>query len=167
MFIPFETLPADAKVWIYPAQETLTPHQESIVMEHTHNFIDQWTTHGEPVSASFKVLEHRFLVIAAIENAAGPSGCSIDSQVHFVQKLENTLHISLTERGSIPVEKEDGEITSMSLEEFRKEISEGILAPNRFFYDISIQSINGLREQFKLKIEQGWPKRFLAKSASV
>lgn len=167
MFVPFETLPKTSKVWIYPSLQALTPHQESIVMEQTHKFVDEWLSHGAPVTASFTVLEHRFLVIAADESTAGPSGCSIDSQVHFVQKLESAIHQTLTEKGQIPVISEEGTIEFWPLDPFRKHISEGLLPSNRFFYDISVQTVSDLREHFKLKIVEGWPKRFLTKNATV
>jgi hypothetical protein len=78
MYIPFNQLPPDSKIWIYQADRVFSDTEEKIIAERLKSFCSQWAAHGHPLQTSFKIEHNQFIVLSVDENTAGASGCSID-----------------------------------------------------------------------------------------
>ncbi|RMF01923.1 MAG: hypothetical protein D6772_04130, partial [Bacteroidetes bacterium] len=81
------TLPAQARVWVYQADRPFAEEVVPEVEQHMRKFTQQWVSHNRALRAEAAVLENRFVVLAVDESQAGASGCSIDSSVAFLKKL--------------------------------------------------------------------------------
>ncbi|NCF31398.1 MAG: ABC transporter ATPase, partial [Bacteroidetes bacterium] len=46
MFVPFDQLPDQSRVWIYPSNRRFTPDELSSIREKAEAFLKQWTAHG-------------------------------------------------------------------------------------------------------------------------
>jgi len=92
MFIPFENLPDDSKVWIYQSNRKLTDNEVAEIEADIMVFLENWSAHGTSLEASFAVKYNRFIVLAVNQEVQAATGCSIDASVQFIQKLEkNTM----------------------------------------------------------------------------
>src|SRR4028119_2510680 len=98
MYIPFNQLPPQARVWIYQADRALTDAEVEALNPVLTRFVTEWTSHGQKLQASAQVFHNRFLVIGNNEDVNSPSGCSIDASVRFVKQLEEQLNVSLFNR---------------------------------------------------------------------
>lgn len=101
MYISFNALPETARVWIYQANRTLSANDQSTVADYLKKATEQWAAHGAPLKSSFKLVENRFVIIAADESFNAASGCSIDASTHWLKELGNHLSVDFFDRSLI------------------------------------------------------------------
>lgn len=98
MFVPFNELPADARVWIYPMSRSADTGEVSIIESKLFEFCKQWSAHGFPLKASFCVRHSHFVILALDEGAGDASGCAIDSSVRVFKYLQQQTGIDFMDR---------------------------------------------------------------------
>lgn len=107
MFIPFDQISADARLWVYTSSRALSRAEAEQVENTLKEFISHWETHGKPLRASAQVVESQFVLLAVEEDFQQPSGCSIDASVKVLADLEQELNINLLEQGKVAFRHED------------------------------------------------------------
>ena len=55
MFIPFESLPAHSRIWIYQSDRKFSDTEVQEIETALHNFIESWSAHGQSLEASYLV----------------------------------------------------------------------------------------------------------------
>ena len=95
MLEPISSLPETARVWIYQSDIKLSDEQVTKATKDLTTFLEAWTAHGAALKAAFEIKYNRFITIALDQSQAAASGCSIDSQVRFIQSLQEELQLSL------------------------------------------------------------------------
>ena len=55
MTVPFETLPDEARVWIYPAHRPFSENEKTALEDALTQFLTQWTAHNLNVRSSFLI----------------------------------------------------------------------------------------------------------------
>ncbi len=103
----FELMPDHARVWIYQADRFFNSEEQELIAKLTTNFIQQWSSHGAAMDASFSLLFRRVLVIAANEDDAQASGCGIDKSVHFVKDLGVKMGVDFFQRTVVLYQRND------------------------------------------------------------
>lgn len=98
MYIPFESLPDNSRVWIYQSDREFTTEEALQIEEKGKEFVEHWTAHQQTLMAGFKIFHHIFLVLSADESHYGASGCSIDKSVHFISEIEKEFKVNLFNR---------------------------------------------------------------------
>ena len=124
MYVAFDHLPPQARVWIYQASRPLSEEELMPLLPRLAAFADEWTSHGRQLAASAQFLHRQFLVIGLNEAVAGASGCSIDSSVRFVRELEQQLGIELLEKSQMAF-LADGQLLLLTRRELRPAIAAG------------------------------------------
>src|SRR5437762_11481006 len=99
--IAFDQLPADARLWIFPASRPLSGDEQRRVLAEADAFIDQWMAHATPLSAGRDIRHDQFILIGVNERAAGASGCSVDALVRRMGQLQSALGVELIENGPV------------------------------------------------------------------
>lgn len=94
----FDSLPNDARVWVYAAERTLSDEEVRKIEYELQAFTTNWTSHGSALRAAAQVFDHRFVVLALDTHEASASGCSIDKSLRAIQQLEQSLQLNLTNR---------------------------------------------------------------------
>lgn len=110
MFLPFNQLPDDSRVWVYQAERSLSEKELDIIRQKLLRFCEGWNTHGNGMPSSFEIFDHQILVLAVDESGLGASGCSIDSSVRILRELESMLGINLTDQGKVSVRTNQGSV---------------------------------------------------------
>ena len=123
MFIPFDQLPDNARVWVYPSSRKFTPDELLVIRQKTEAFLEQWTAHGTHLQAGLDMPYDRFIVLGLNESIQSASGCSIDASVHFIQSLEETFKITLLDKMNVTF-RNNNSIDHISLKEFRTKAKE-------------------------------------------
>ena len=123
MFIPFDQLPDNARVWVYPSSRKFTPDELLVIRQKTEAFLEQWTAHGTELQAGLDMPYDRFIVLGLNESIQSASGCSIDASVHFIQSLEETFKITLLDKMNVTFRNKNS-IDHISLKEFRTKAKE-------------------------------------------
>jgi len=154
MLVDFNTLPEEARIWIYASENALTEDQQSHILTYIAEYLKGWNAHKAPLTAGVTILENHFIVVALDENKNVASGCSIDALQKIIQKLEKDLSITLMNR--LNVFCKIGEVIKV-IPSFKL----GIIAiKDTLFYDLTIQRKEELSNYLK-PIKNGWAKRYL------
>ena len=157
--IPFDNLPSDARLWIFPASRPLNEVERTRVLAEADAFIDQWMAHGVPLSAARDIRHDQFILIGVDERAAGVSGCSIDALVRRMGQLQNALNVELIENG--PVLFRDGErIERVPRDRFAELASRGDVTPDTLVFDNTIATVGDVRSgRWEVRAADAWHGR--------
>lgn len=123
------------------------------------NFLKDWSAHGQPLRASFKLEHNQFLVLTVDEDAAKASGCSIDASVHLIQALERELNVSLTNNGNVAFMIED-EVSVFPFNTIKAKVEKAEISPDTKIFDNTIQSLSDFNSKWLIDSEKSWVKRF-------
>lgn len=159
MYVPFEQLPASARIWIYQANRPLAPTELAAMQPVLQQFANDWTSHGRSLAASAAVLHQQFLVIGLDEAVADASGCSIDASVRFVQALEQQLGITLLEKSRLAFEV-DGQIVLLDRRELREAVANGQLRPETPYFNATVAQKAQLQSGFPGPASASWLARY-------
>lgn len=140
----FDGFKDNAKVWIYPTREILTPVAETAVRERMQTFLKSWEAHGAAVTGSFDVIYGRFLVLVADAESTQVSGCSIDSSVHAVEEAVTGAGSALAEGGFFYAKIRDL-VTKMDRREFALAVAQGKITENTVVFNNAVQTLGELR----------------------
>ncbi|MFN2441209.1 MAG: hypothetical protein ABR517_00855 [Thermoanaerobaculia bacterium] len=137
-------LDSTSKLWIFASPAPIDPAIERKIEDAMTRFGSTWKSKGNEVHAAFEIRDGRFLIVAA-EEAVMNSGCSMDKLFRTVRSLSAEIGIDLLD--STPVYWREGDqIRSSSRSEFRKLAESGQVGPGTLVYDITVDSIDELRE---------------------
>jgi hypothetical protein len=157
--VPFDQLPPDARLWIFPASRALSGDEQQRVFAETDAFIDEWTAHGVPLNAARAVRHDQFVLIAVDERAAGASGCSVDALVRRMGRLQAVLGVELVENG--PVLYRSGErIERVSRDRFADLASNGEVSLDTVVFDNTVARVGDLRAgRWEVRAADAWHAR--------
>lgn len=159
MYIPFNELPPQARLWIYQASRPLTPAEQAGIAPALQEFAAEWSAHGKALEASAELLYDRFLVLASNEDVTSASGCSIDKSVHFVRELEQQLHISFFDRTQLAFLKE-GEVELVAMQELKTRVAAGEIDKNTLYFDTLVTNYGDLQQAWPRPVGNTWLSRY-------
>ncbi|HAS44757.1 MAG TPA: hypothetical protein DCS93_30035 [Microscillaceae bacterium] len=159
MYIPFDEMPAHARVWVYQADRTLTAAESNEMEQNLQRFVSQWTAHSKDLKASAKVFPDRFVVISVDENHHQASGCSIDASVHFVQELEKHYKLNLFVRTELAYL--EGEIVKTApVSKLKQQVAEGVIKADTQVFNNLVANMGELREKWQTEAQNSWLARY-------
>ena len=119
MYIPFENLPQESRIWIYQSSRKFSDEEVAEIEKDLMQFIENWSAHGTSLEASFTIRYNRFIILSVNQEFHPATGCSIDSSVGFIQNLEQKYSVDLLDK--MNVDFKQGEfITYKTLLELKK-----------------------------------------------
>lgn len=143
--VAFDSLPDDARLWVFTAARTLAPDERDQLLENVDAFLDGWAAHGAPLTCARELRYDQFLLVAVDERAAGASGCSIDALTQRLRGLEQRLGISLLDNA--PVLYKRGEtIRRVRRPEFAALAERGAVTPETIVFDNSVVTVGAVRQ---------------------
>src|SRR6185295_2022507 len=138
--IPFDQLPSDARLWIFPAARPLNDEERRRVLAEADAFIDKWMAHGVPLTAGRDLRHNQFVLVGVNERAAGVSGCSVDALVRRMDQLGRELGVDLVDNG--PVQYREGStIRRAPREEFADLASKGAVSTDTVVFDNNLTKV--------------------------
>ena len=164
MYRPFDSIPAEARVWIYQASRPFTPQESGFLMQELRGLCDQWSAHGQPLQTSFSIEHNQFVILAVDETHNGASGCSIDGSVRILKELERQSGLDFFDRKRIAFLSDE----SVILHPFA---SLPILFENKTLsgetitFDNTITLKEDWERGWKIPVKQSWLAHYLPKSA--
>ena len=157
--VPFESLPDDARVWVFGADRTIADSEPLLTA--VDQFIARWAAHGTPLHASRDWREGRFLTIAVDQRQAGASGCSIDGLFRTLQGLEGTLGASLLGGGRIYYRASDGSVASVARDEVEALGEQGTIGRDTTVFDPTVTTLGDWRKRFETTAGASWHAQLL------
>jgi len=155
--VPFDELPPDAKLWIFPAARPLNEDERRRVLAEADAFINQWMAHGVPLTAGRDLRHDRFVLIGVNERAAGVSGCSVDKLVRSMDQLGRELGVELVDNA--PVQYRDGDtIKRVSRDQFAELVAKGAVNLDTVVFDNTVTNVGDV-DRWEVPAKAAWHAR--------
>jgi hypothetical protein len=162
MFIPFNTLPPNARIWIYQADRSLNPDEEKSLSSELEEFCEQWKAHGQELKTSFTIEHHHFVILAVDENHNDASGCSIDGSVRILKSLQEKSGISFLDRSRVAFIF-DGKIKTFPLAELKNLFSSGRLTASSQTFNNLVATKSDFEKDWLTTVGKSWLVKYLPK----
>ena len=160
MFTEYKNIPNSARVWIYQSNRIFNPKEIEFISEKTTEFINSWTRHGDNLKGSFTIKYNQFLVLAVDESFNNVSGCSIDSSVRFIQKLEDELQLDFMDKMNVTF-KDNNTINLVKLSDFQKFAKEKKINQETIVFNNMVSTKEDFENNWEVPAKESWHKRFL------
>lgn len=159
MYVPFETLPEDSRIWIYQANRKLSDTEVEDIEKALKDFVDNWAAHGTGLEASYLIKYNRFIIIAVNQATQAATGCSIDASVHFIQELEKKYNVELLDKMNVTF-KLGEHIAYKPLIEFKKMAKEKAVSANTVVFNNLVNTIGEWQDYWEVPAGESWHSRF-------
>ena len=159
MYIPFEDLPEESKVWIYQSNRKFSDEEILDIERDLKTFIESWNAHGTALEASYQIRYNRFLILAVDQEVQSASGCSIDSSVAFIQSLEKKYNVELLDKMNVTFKNGD-HIAHKPLMEFKKMAKEKAVSGNTIVFNNLVNTLGEYIEYWEVPANESWHSRF-------
>ncbi|MFY8181412.1 MAG: ABC transporter ATPase [Flavobacterium sp.] len=159
MYIPFENLPQESRIWIYQSSRKFSDEEVAEIEKDLKQFIENWSAHGTSLEASFTIKYNRFIIIAVNQEFHPATGCSIDSSVGFIQNLEQKYSVDLLDKMNVAF-KQGEFITYKTLLEFKKLAKDKSVSENTIVFNNLVNTIEELNEGWEIPASESWHSRF-------
>ena len=159
MFVPFDQLPDNARVWIYPSSRKFSPDEVLVIRQKTKAFLEQWTAHGTQLQAGLDLPYDLFIVLGLNESIQSASGCSIDASVHFIQSLEQTFKITLLDKMNVTFRNKNA-IDHISLKEFQTKAKEKKVNSDVIVFNNLVQNKMEYDSLWEVPASSSWHARY-------
>ena len=159
MYIPFENLPPESKIWIYQSNRKFTDDEFSEIKISVENFVENWAAHGTSLEASYLLKYNRFIIFAVNQEPQVATGCSIDKSVQFIQDLEQKYKVDLLDKMNVTFK--NGEfVAHKTLIEFKKMAKDKAVTGSTIVFNNLVNNIEEFNDAWEVPAEDSWHSRF-------
>jgi len=159
MYIPFETLPEESKIWIYQSNRKFSDDEIAAIDGDLKKFIANWSAHGTSLEASYLLKYNRFIILAVNQQVQQATGCSIDASVGFIQNLEQKYEVDLLDKMNVTF-KNGEHIAHKSLIDFKRMAKEKAVTENTVVFNNLVNTIEEFNENWEVAAGDSWHSRF-------
>ena len=160
MLVDFETLPDDARIWIYQCSRSFASEEIETIDTLLSEFIEVWTAHGSELKAGYEIRYNRFIVLGLDQSKTAASGCSIDASVHFIQGLEKKFKVELLDKMNVSY-KQGEFIAYKALSEFKKMARQKAVSKNTIVFNNLVANKSEYTEHWEVPASESWHSRFM------
>lgn len=159
MYVPFENIPDDARIWIYQSNRKFSDEEIAIIEQKCQDFIQNWSAHGTSLEASFLTKYNRFIVFVVNQEVQAATGCSIDSSVRFIQELEQEFKVELLDKMNVTF-KVGEHIAHKPLIDFKKMAKEKAVNENTIVFNNLVTTKGEFEDFWEVPASESWHNRF-------
>ncbi|HEX9979180.1 MAG TPA: ABC transporter ATPase [Flavobacterium sp.] len=159
MYVPFDALPEESKIWIYQSNRKLTDEEIAAIEQATREFVENWASHGTSLEASFLIRYNRFIILAVNQEPQIATGCSIDESVRFIQMLEQKYNIDLLDKMNVTYRLGE-HIAHKSLTEFKKMAKDKAVSENTIVFNNLVNTVGEWNDLWEVPAHESWHSRF-------
>jgi hypothetical protein len=160
MFIPFEAISPQARVWIYQANREFSDQEKAVAEDYLKFFAEKWTAHSQTLKASFDIRYNHFIILSADEGYNAASGCSIDASVRAIKEIEAKISIQLFDRNQIAFKKEES-IEIIPLNRLKEKYLDGAWDENTLTFNNLVNIKGQLETDWIIPAGRTWLKRYV------
>ena len=159
MYLPFEDLPENSKIWIYQSSRKFSDEEVTAIQNDLIEFLNNWSSHGSSLESSFQIKYNRFIIIAVNQEFHAATGCSIDASVSFIQNLEKKYSVDLLDKMNVAF-KQGEFITYKTLLDFKKLAKDKSVSENTIVFNNLVNTIEEMKESWEVPASDSWHSRF-------
>jgi hypothetical protein len=166
MFVPFDNIDDNSRIWIYQANRKFNSDESGIISDALSAFTERWLVHGSPMRASFDIRYNQFVILAADEAANAASGCSIDDSVRTFKTLGAELGIDFFDRTRVAFKKDNGEIVTVASADLKSSLGDKVWNGETLVFNNLVNAKGDLREAWLVPAGTSWLKRYLTQTVT-
>ena len=159
MYVPFENLPVESKIWIYQSNRKFSDEEFAEIETDLKTFVDSWAAHGTSLEASFQLKYNRFIILAVNQEVQNTTGCSIDSSVQFIQSLEQKYEVDLLDKMNVTF-KLGEHVAHKTLIDFKKMAKDKAVTENTIVFNNLVNTIEDWNDNWEVPAGDSWHSRF-------
>lgn len=150
----FDQYPGTSKVWVYQCDRELSAQEVEFIENLGGAFTKQWVSHGADVDGAVKVLFNRFVIIVA-DDSTDIGGCSIDSSVGLIRKLEADLNTGFFNRMNLACQVEE-KVETIPASQLESAFEQGKLAATSTVFNNMVTNLSELRSNWMIPFDKSW-----------
>ncbi len=150
-----DKLPGRSRLWFFQCDRFLTEAEIGHIELQMSDFIDQWTSHGAAMAASFTLLHKSLLLIALDESHASASGCGIDKCFRQVDQISKEMGVDFVSRTTVLYQSSEG-IQMTKLNQFWAMKKAGLIDASTLVVDTTIGQLADLAPAGLKRFDQTW-----------
>ncbi|MEO9069714.1 MAG: hypothetical protein ABI261_01685 [Ginsengibacter sp.] len=154
-----DSIPEDfdnnSRVWVYQSSRAFDLTEESQVKELLGNFCKDWNSHGSEVKGYANLFFGHFIIIMADETNVKIGGCSTDSSVRFMKKIQQDFNVQLLDRQLLAfIVKEN--IILIPLTKVNFSIENDVITPDTLYFNNTILTKKELLKNWIIPVKDSW-----------
>ena len=131
MFVPFESLPQESKIWIYQSNRKFSDQECAEIETDLQAFLQNWSAHGTALEAS----------------------------VQFIQNLEKKYDVDLLDKMNVTF-KLGEHIAHKSLLDFKKMAKDKAVTEKTIVFNNLVNTIEDWNTNWEVPAGESWHSRF-------
>lgn len=159
MYVPFENLPLESKIWIYQSNRKFSDEELAEIETALQAFLNNWSAHGTSLEASYQLKYNRFIILAVNQEVQNATGCSIDNSVQFIQSLEKKYNVDLLDKMNVTF-KLGEHVAHKTLIDFKKMAKDKAVTENTIVFNNLVNSIEEWNDNWEVPAGESWHSRF-------
>lgn len=160
MFVDYESISEEAKVWIYPSSRKFYDTEIEEIEHKIKNFVENWKSEDENFKASYQFLHKRFIIFFADDELSPISNSDIDSVVSFILELQNDYEVMLLDKMNVCF-KQGEFVQYKELKELKTLLKNKAVTEKTIVFDNLITNKFDFENYWEIPIEESWYNRFL------
>lgn len=159
MYVPFDTLPEESRIWIYQSNRKFSDEELAEIEVDLKQFIENWAAHGTSLTASYLLKYNRFIILAVNQEQQVATGCSIDASVVFIQGLEKKYNVDLLDKMNVTF-KVGEHVAHKTLIDFKKMAKDKAVTGETIVFNNLVNNIAEFNESWETPATYSWHSRF-------
>lgn len=159
MYVPFDTLPEESRIWIYQSNRKFSDEELAEIEVDLKQFIENWAAHGISLTASYLLKYNRFIILAVNQEQQVATGCSIDASVVFIQGLEKKYNVDLLDKMNVTF-KVGEHVAHKTLIDFKKMAKDKAVTGETIVFNNLVNNIAEFNESWETPATYSWHSRF-------
>lgn len=164
MFVPFESISPDSRIWIYQSTGKFSRQDSDTIHAHLRQFTESWLVHGKPLRCSYDIRYDQFIILAVDESYSAPSGCSIDSSVNAIKALEPLTGHRFFERNLVAF-MDRGEVILIPVQQLKQKFRENIWNEATFAFNNLVDKKWQLERNWLVPAGKTWLNRYAVRES--
>lgn len=145
----------NSRVWVYQSNRPFTISEVLEIEELLEDFCKVWNSHGSEVKGYANLFFGNFIIIMADETNIKVGGCSTDSSLRFIKKIEADYNVKLLNRQMLAfIVKEN--IRLIPLSKVNSSIEEDIITPDTLYFNNTILTKKELLNNWIIPVKDSW-----------
>ncbi|MBM3915027.1 MAG: hypothetical protein FJ348_03190 [Sphingomonadales bacterium] len=157
---------ATSRVWIYQAPRLFSLAEAFAIEDRIDQFTAQWQSHGQPVKGKGFLFFGQFIVLLADQTATMVSGCSTDSSVALIKKLEQEFSTSLLDRTQLAFVVGD-KIERLPLAQIDYALEKGFITATTLYFNNTVATKEELEKNWIVPVSQSWLSKRLTRQGGL
>lgn len=150
-----EDFDKNSRVWVYQSNRPFTISEALEIEELLEDFCKVWNSHGSEVKGYANLFFGNFIIIMADETNIKVGGCSTDSSLRFIKKMEADYNVKLLNRQMLAfIVKEN--IRLIPLSKVNSSIGDDIITPDTLYFNNTILTKKELLNNWIIPVKDSW-----------